>query len=232
MSQSITALFNLAATEAGARGRIASPDELSREAQICRTYIDHVRDYVLSFANWACARKYVRLNLLAERDFSLAWQVGMPEPDFRYAYGLPSDFIYPRYLHSFGPFRLGSLFLRDQQTKALMTDTEDAVLCYTFRCADVTQWEPQLYLAVAMALAASICKPLSGNAKDAQRLADQAMSYIASAQTADANMDQWQLDWLPEWYQARGYSDGMIGHQRFIYPTNTTFSLGALTNGN
>jgi len=224
VSQNLVNIYNLALNTAGTRSRVSTPDEGSREAEVCNLWYPLVRDTILRAAPWSSCRTTGQLALLKERDMSLAWAEGDPEPPWMYAYGLPSDFLYPRYLESFDTFVLGSL----NSSNVLLANADPAVLIYTRRQEDPAMWDADLYYAVAQGLAAHIAMPLHGKPGRATGALQAANYAIVLAQTRAANENTVEYDSMPDWLLARG---AMITNtpSRFIFQNGPLLSLsGAL----
>jgi hypothetical protein len=207
-------IYNLALSSVGTRARVALPTESSREAQICNLWFGPTRDQVLRGAHWPSARTSARLSVLAERDFAEAWVSTDPEPDFTYAYALPSDFLYPRHTTTFSPFKLG---IYAGTTPALMSNEEEIILHYTSRQTSPSLWDIDLAMAIVHGLAAYIALPLHGKAGRARESAERANELITAARVKSANADQYSYEHIPQSLTSRGYA-GFAGQNGYIYP--------------
>lgn len=213
MADNEVSIYNMALNAVGTRDNIAATTEESREAEVCRLWFGPVRDHVLRAAPWPSTRAYQRLALLAERDDTLAWAEGDPEPGFRYAYAAPTDMVYPRNLNTFGRFVLGV----HEDQRAIFTQDELALLAYTKQQTNIALWDVQLKMAIVHALAAFIAMPLHGKAGRARQAQDTANSLILEARVNAANTDENVYETIPDWIAARGYA-GSAPNTRFIYP--------------
>ena len=220
MAQNETSLYNLALSSAGTRSRISSPGEQSREAEICRLWYEPVRRQILRAAPWASAKAMSRLALKAEQT-ETDWIDGSPNPKFRYAYALPSKYLQARYLFDYARFDIGLL---SSNETALMTSSENVVLYYTFDQTEIATWDADLYLAIALALAAYICLPLNGKTSQARSAQQQANGMIYSAREAAANESYEPVDMAPEWIAGRGSAYGSPG-VRYIYPSGPLIAV-------
>jgi len=220
-----TTIYNRALSVAGTRTSVVSPSEQSREAEVCETWFPLVRDLVFNAAPWAVIKAYVRLAVLKERDTTVAWAADDPEPGFIYAYSAPSDMVRPRYLSSFEQFTLG-IYTDDTSTKskALFSNTKDAILVYSRREEDFDLWTQDLEDAVINALAAAISMPLHGKPDRARLAINQANARINAAISGNANIDEEEFDSVPSWIQARN-SAYNAPLNRFIYPQGGSISL-------
>lgn len=227
MAQSLVELFNLALSAIGTRSIVAAAAENSREAETCNLWFPSIRDTVLKAAPWASARTMVRLALLAERDFDAAWVTGAPEAPWLFAYATPESMLHPQFLENYYPFRLGVRRTMEGDLvvnqKVILTDVEEAGLVYTFRNTDLTMWEPDLYLAVAMGLASAIAMPLHGKPRNAQFAMEQANKAIIDARVNAANEAMVRQDHIPDWLAARGVVS-IANPSGFIFPSGPLLS--------
>lgn len=236
MAQDLVGLFNLALSAIGTRSIVATPNEESREAEICNLWYPTVRDQVLRSAPWSSARGTARLALLKERDFDLDWEEGDPEPPWTFVFAQPSDMLYPRHLDSFQQFQLGirRFTVNDvlTQTPAIYAHAETPLFVYTFRQDKMNYWDADLYSAVAQALAAAIALPLHGKAGRAQLAMESANNAIIQARVNAANESMTQLDHVPDWLAARGVSS-TSSPSGYVYPnapllTPATFATSTI----
>jgi len=206
-------IYNLALSEVGAKSSVASVTEKSRAAELCNMWYQTTVETVLRAAPWPSATGIKRLALLKERDTSLEWAAADPDPGWQYAYSAPSDMLRPRYLSTYERFS-SSLY---NNSPAIMTNVDKAILVYTKRQLQVGVWDPQLKLAIVQALAAHIAMPLQGKPARAQRAAEAANRMILEARQAAANEDEDQHESMPDWFIARGYGYS-TNYQRYVYP--------------
>lgn len=216
-------IYNQALSAVGTRSLVSGLLEDSREREICDVHYETVRDSVLKAADWASVRASARLAVIAERDYDDDWVSTDPEPEWRFVYGLPSDFLYPRFISSYGRF---SLSTRDSQ-RVLLTDIENVILTYIRRAEDPSLWDITLFQAIVFGLAAAIAQPLTGKnakARDAIALANQ---KIIEAREFSANAENIPVDSMPDWMIARGIS-GSVGYSNYIYPYGGLLSVGGI----
>lgn len=206
-------VFNMAMFHVGTRSDIADVDEESRPAEVCRLLYDRVKDSVLRSAYWSAAKAYSRLAVATERDDTVDWVSTDPEPGFRFAYHVPNDFLYPRYLSTYEKFTPGVY----GNQKAIFANTEEAILFYTMRQDNVALWDEHLFMAMTWALAAYASMPLNAKPQRAQNAMQQANNLILDARVANANSEDMQIDTLPDWITARGYR-GLPSVTRYFYP--------------
>lgn len=213
-------IFNLACEAVGTRSDISATTEKSREAETCRLWFGPIRDLVLAAAPWSVATGYSRLALLATRDDTMQWVSTDPAPGYMFAYGAPSNMIRPRFLSDYSRFIPGTY----GSAKALMTQTESALLVYTRDDIVPALWEADLAMAIVMGLAAAISMPLHGKAVRAKNAEEKANTLILQARTNDANQQENQLDTIPDWIAARG-SSFTNPSSRFFYPYGPLISV-------
>lgn len=209
----VTQIFNLALNAIGARGKVASPTENSREAEVCSQWYEMVRDQVFAGAPWQELTKLASLTVLDERDAEEDWVATNARPGYTFAYALPDDLARPQYLTNFDRFLLTAY----ASTQALSCNTENAILAYTAKNIGPGGWSPGLRMAVVYALASHICMPLSGKVTRAKQMVDQANNYIMQAREINANVSNEQFEHVPSWLSARGYS-GSIQTTQYVYP--------------
>lgn len=227
MIQDQVGIYNIALAAVGVQSRVQTPTETSSEAEQCSLWYDSVRDMVLRSAPWAPARSVARLALLTERDFTRDWQIGDPDPNWRYMYALPSDCLRPRFLQSYAKFELG---VSADNKRMLLTDAPSALLIYTKQQTRVDLWDVDLQHAIGFALGAHIALKLTGKPTRVQLAAQQALEKVLAARVAGANEAQFRLDTTPEWLVARGYGE-VEPAPRYIYPNGDFVVNGAVLSG-
>lgn len=223
MATDVVTLYNLALDTIGARNKISSPTEQSREAEACQLWFPNIRDQILASAAWPEATKMERLAQLVtqDEDEDGEWAQGDPRPDLTYAFSLPSDMLRPQYITGYGAFAIQAY---GTENRALMTNIENPILVYTWRQTKVSFWSAELQMAVMYGLAGSICISLTGKTSRAKLLIEQANDRIISARESAANMNSERFDSLPDWITARGFTDG--GNvSRYVYPFGSLLSV-------
>lgn len=218
-------IYNLALNAVGERSNISLPTEKSRAAEVCRLWYDPVREQALSAAPWPEVTKIIYLAETAVREND-DWLETEPRPGYAYAYALPTDMLRPQYLTDFTRFLLTTL----GGSKVLHTNTFEAAFAYTYDETNPTMWSPELRMAIAYGLAANICMPLSGKPSRAKMLADKANELIIGARLSAANASTEQMDAVPEWIAARGYTG--TTNAQYIYPLGGLFTMGVAAGVN
>lgn len=225
MAESEVEVFNKALSAATTRSFVSATTEESREAEVCRTWYPTVRDQVLRAAWWPSTKKWARLGLLAERNFSNDWVIDDPGPQWKFAYALPSDMIAPRHVSTYGRFTT-ELYspASGNEVVALMTDEEDVILQYSKRQTNTKIWDASLDMAITFGLAAFITAPLTGKLELAQDNERKANDLIFRARENIANAQVEAYETVPDWIAARPYSDSPP-RTRFLYPYGPALSI-------
>jgi len=213
-------LYNLALNAVGKRDNLTATTDKDRGAEVCNLWYPVVRDSILSAAPWPSARAIKRLAVLTENTDGADWETGAPEPGYTYAYAVPSDMLHPRFLSTYERFIITSY---GSGNRALMANTQNAILTYTSRQIAVGSFEDSLALALVYGLAAHICMPLAGKPQRASYLVQQANALIAQAQADAGNFDDAQIESLPDWITARGYTNPQT--IRYFYPNGNLLGM-------
>lgn len=219
MAQDEVSLYNLALSTAGSRSRISAPTEASREAEICRLWFAPIARQILRAAPWASVRAFDNLAVVKERA-DASWVDGDPNPEYRFAYALPAQCLRPRFLRNYARFEVALL---SSNVQALMTNSEQALLYYTYDQQQISMWDPDLYLAVAYGVAAAIAQPLSGKPGLTRTAQQMANAIILSAREASANESYEPLEALSPSLQARGAIAMPI--QPYVYPNGPVLAI-------
>jgi hypothetical protein len=216
-------ICNMALLGIGARGKIASLDDPSREAQLCSAFYETARDAALREFPWPFATRRVTLTQLVVSDHP-------PPPEWLYRYGYPADCLAARYLLTDGPAVVvapqflgsnywalyGATVLRAQpqdftteQTDdgtllSILTNVNPARLVYTVNVIDPTRYDAQFTLALAWKLAWHLAVPLTGDEKKGV-MAQAGYTQALSSAWATAHGESRPTASLDaEWIQARG----------------------------
>lgn len=222
MAQDLVGLYNLAISAIGSRELVSLPDEESREATLCNLWYENVRNQVLRAAPWDSCRKNSLLAVLKERNFSVNWVEADPEGDYRFVYGLPADYLQPINLQSYQQF----IITNYNGSRALVTNVERAILTYTSANVTISQWDNDLFVAVAYALGAAIGLNLHGKLPRAQAALQSANQMIAEARVRAANAQNVTYDHIPDWFLARGVGGTTVS--RFIYASGPLLSVASV----
>jgi len=218
---SVVDVYNRALGFAHARSRVASVGENSREAQICNDWYGLVRDTVQEAAHWDFCRRIERLALLSERDFSSDWVLGDPDPQYKYTYALPDDYLRAWYLTNYAEFVIR--FDSSRSRRVISTNVENATLVYATQNDIPSTWSSGHIMAVASGLASYITGPLTGQYNLIEFNLQRANRILEDAQAANINSEDFQLDSIPPWIEVRGYIDN-APRTRFYYPYGSLFT--------
>ena len=222
MSVSEVNIWNMALSAAQEAGKIIDPNENTKQANLCRLWYDTARRRSLKAGAWPCATSYARLAVLATRDENVAWDETQPAPGFQYAYALPEGLLAPQYLHDWSRFK--QVFANEQRT--LVSNTPDAILCYTRDQTVVANWDEGLVLTISSFLGALICKNINGKLGLSDRLLQEAVDYAKLSQTEMANEENVEFEALPSNLVARGYS-GPTTQTRYFFPFDSLNGVSA-----
>lgn len=215
MSTAKIELWNQATSLAGAKSKIKTETDNSRERELCSLWFDLVRRSTLGAAFWPSAKTHAYLGVVTERTSSSTWAAGDPAPDYKYSYGLPTNVLYPRYLHDYSRFEIS--WDTTNEKKILSTNTQNALLEYSFDQLDINAWEIGLYTAIIHNLAAMICVDLTGKDKRRGDLFAIADKTVLDARVEFANSNAEHVEVVPDWIQIRGYG-GSAPLTRYYYP--------------
>lgn len=226
MPASAVTVYNAALSSLGYGVSLTSTNEVDRGAELCNIWYEVVRDGILSAAPWPEATAYSRLALIAERDDDADWVSTDPTPGWNYAYGVPSDFLYPRNLSDYARF---SMAMRGNTRTIITNNAAIPILFYTRRLEQVYLWNANLFNAIAHGLAAHIAKGLTGKDSDVIRGYQLANEKIIDARASALNMmEQPSLESTPDWIAARGYA-GSGPQAKFLYPP-AEFTVSGFNN--
>lgn len=221
MIGSEVAVYNLALNAIGARNNVTSPDEASREAEVCRLWYPAVRDQILAAAVWPEATRFDYLGLINQQDDDV-WKAGEARPGYTFSYELPTDCLRPQYLSKFDRFLITA---GANNKKLLHTNVSQAILFYTFRQEVVANWSSELQMAIVYGLAANVCMPLSGKSARAESTLRKANSLVIAARESAANGSNEIFESVPDWISGRGY--GVQVATQYLYPYGSLLTVAA-----
>jgi len=189
-------ICNLALSHIGASATISSLSEQSEEAFHCNLLYADTRDALLRAHPWGFATRHIALTDLGDAPGN--WS-------YRYAY--PNDCLYAREIlqmdSSGDPIKfevtLGDAF----NSRAILTDQEEATLVYTYKVTNTLVFDPLFVSALSWKIAADICMPLT---RDQDRLKAAYQMYqlaIAEAQVFNANESHGEINREAEWITGR-----------------------------
>lgn len=220
MSQTETELFNLAAQKIGARGRLLSTTQASRHGDVFNLWYPFVRKLVFRACHWPSCRKASTLPLFKSREVG-DWKLTDPLPGYANAFRAPPDMLHPRQLSTGRPFELAMI----GNDYCLHTAESHVILDYTFDQTNTGLWESDLFLCVALGLAAFCAHPITGQVSLSRGLEAQSNEFILARRNDAANMGDASRQKAASWHQARGYIDSPAVTQ-YIYPHGPLLNTG------
>lgn len=196
MSYSKVGIANLALGYIGCGQTIAALDERSQEASICNRYYDQVRDELLRNYEWPFATRYAALAQVAKFEDDADPEIN----DWGYSFRIPNECLRVlRILTPNGdaepnpqPFDLGS----DDSGLLLYCDLDAVEIKYINRVDNPARYAPDFAKALAWALAAEICFPLS--VQENLRIRALEQSRIWAGKAASSAMQERQARPAPE----------------------------------
>lgn len=226
MSQTKTELYNLAAQKVGGRGRLVTTSQKSRFVDVFDLWYEPMTKLVQKAAHWQACRKFEVLPSYAERtDSTAAWTTADPAPGAAYAFVCPPDMLHPRQLSTGGHFDIGMM----GDTQVLYAHEPAPVLDYTFHNTNTGQWENELFLAVAIAMAAMTCQTLTGQRGLVSQLVEETNNFITTARNNSANTGYTPVRKVAQRHAARGYvcNPGVVS---YVYPYGPMLTVGQSAN--
>lgn len=209
MATSEVDIYNMALSQLGTFSSLVSPSDNRREAELCRTWYDNCRRRILRSAPWGEALAFRRLSLTAERDNDADWVSTNPAPGWLFAYSVPNDFLWPRFISDFRKFGFYGT--------SITTNSESPIIAYTKDETNVSRFNPDLERAIAFDLAAHIAPGLTNlNAQPA--MFQMAQSVLDDAKAAALNEMNEVLETIPEWIAVRGFT-GAAPQTPFLWPS-------------
>lgn len=221
-------ICNQALGECGARTTIASLNDATQAAVICKLNYDRLRKMLLRAAHWGFARKQVALAQLGTMALGTAPYPWM----FKYAY--PSDCLKVRYMIEPAPVsplapQTGEFLLPytssrqwrfligndvdDNQVmrRCILTNLLQAWGVYTVDVVDTDIFDDLFAGALVAALASKLVIPLTGNFGMKPSFQAEAQGAVTNARVADGNEALPSTTHTPDWIQARGLPSDFYG---------------------
>jgi hypothetical protein len=152
---------------------IRSFDENNKRARMCDVFFESTRNYLLTKFDWPFARKYAKLQLLAEEIV----------PADKYAYQLPNDCMIPRDLHPPGSYDPWSVHGRVLWCN--ISSEQEVFLYYTIQVMDTSLFSATFSNLLALALAVRICMPISQ---------DKALASVLDQRYLQEQRDVWESE--------------------------------------
>lgn len=190
-------IWNMALSHIGARADVQSPDDQSNEAFQCRLHYQQTVDELLERFDWGFARRREDLARIGDADGLLSSR-----------YALPSGLISVRALNDElvwpgTSYRPRFSIEGEADARVLRTDQNPASVAYTARVGEAL-FPPSFVTALSWALAAKIAMPITRDANQMKRAAEQAVVTLSDAKALDANQRGAHASHTPDWIMARG----------------------------
>lgn len=201
-------IYNIALGRLGGNQfeRVNTPEEEGTVATLCHTFYPHALDKALAHSEWSFARKTVVLAPKAD---------DMPNPDYPYRYGIPTDCIRPIYLRGESKGATGRDCCQEYDYRVpfdypyiidgsdLLTTLSPAVLTYVRRVEDPVSWPPMFGDAVAYMLASELATAYVNDPQRQQMFLEMAERRLDEAAAIELNSQRRHRVSFP-WVMARG----------------------------
>jgi len=212
-------IANRALILAGSEVLLPALTQDSMEAKTLNLVYQPLIDYCHTLTNWNFARKTVALTVSKSLPAPPlpSWGAStMPSPPWQFEYLLPTDFIKAQYVTNQanvnnparydGEPQRGQVVMINTGTPQLVVLTNQtlALLVYTARILDPTQWSPYFTQLAVEVLAAEIALSISKSLELRAHLRQVSQETIAFAIMANKAEGLITDDTTPEWIDARG----------------------------
>lgn len=175
MTVSVTSICNSGLSKLGQK-TIASIDENSVAAKLCKEQYEKLRDEVLRDHPWNFA---IKRQLLS--------QGTAPVFGYTYAYTLPSD-----YLRAVGVYSTtdedDKIEPYQEESGFLLADEATMYLKYIYRCSDTTKYDVTFREALALRLAAEFAIPLTQSTEKAAFFEEKYRAYLGRCRSLDSHV--------------------------------------------
>lgn len=220
---SLVSIYNLGLGRVGEGQTVSSPDEQSRQAELCRQFFPIARRSLLELHDFNFATRGGALTELAENVNAGRWG---------YAYALPNEALRvwkvgpeATYFNGYSQDAGASQFEIEDGT--IFTDEPFAFARWSFDQQDVTRFSPLFVDALGWMLAAYLAGPIiKGEAgrNESRALRQEATLTFGQAARSDTNQRR-QTDWRkthkPDWLDGRGFTpaeDNQLAGQHKAIP--------------
>ncbi|HCQ9867926.1 hypothetical protein [Acinetobacter baumannii] len=165
MSVSNVIICNNALSRIGGR-QIASFDENTELAQLCRNNYDITRLSLLRAHPWSCAKKRQILSPIST----------YPSFGYGHAFPLPSDYVRVLAVNT---------ERYEIENRYILADTETVYLEYIFDNKVEQTWDSMLIEAITLKMAYILCKPVTGSSAERDALDQEFARLIAVAKNVN-----------------------------------------------
>lgn len=199
---SVVGICNMALGAIGQSETIASLQENSKAARICRTYYESARDQMLSDFNWPFATTTVALA-----------DIGSPQPGWEFRYRYPVECLKAIEIIPAGwpwhdplPIELRPRFQvgYGEAGRVINTNEAGAALRYIVSVTDTEQYNPLYVDALSLLLATKIALPLAVNQPMYNLAMQRYLDSVQRAQVQAFSEAQLSAPWTPELIRGRG----------------------------
>lgn len=190
-------ICNIALSHLGDMATVASidPPEGSAQAEHCANFYPIARNSMLSFYDWAFARR--RVELTAVQQSSLRW---------KYSYAKPVDMLNLIEVVCPRARRIEFAVESDGNNQYVLTNEPHSIAIYTAEIKDPTRFPPLFVEALTWQLSSMLAGPLIKSdvgAAEAKRCAESAQLYLQRATFNDANQNRFHIHHETEWLRGR-----------------------------
>lgn len=213
-----TDIGNRALQLVGTRTTMTSLAELSNEAIQVNLAFVAIQNWCSGLANWNFARNTVGLSVAktAPGASPPTWSNIYPPPPWAFEYTLPADYVRAIYVTNSAAatasgylgepqrFAMGLDTISSTEQTVLYTNQAGALLIYTAFVTNPTAWPWHFERLMVLALAVTICMPLTGDKKLLEELSAKLEQQINIATQINTIEGLMIPDTTPEWIQALG----------------------------
>lgn len=193
MPVTVVDIYNLALSNLGTRSRVTATSDGTREANALNVIYADARDELLQEHPW---------NFAGTREALATQAVAAAPDDWSFVYVYPADCLAVRFLCSAGtppdayaglePIRYEVRVVKDDtlptavRKRAILTDLDDAVACYTWQVTDPDFMPPHFRRVLGWKLAAAVALNLTGAASTAAACFNMYKAQLDIAGVVDA----------------------------------------------
>lgn len=186
----VTEICNSALAKIGA-ARITALEEGSKNANLCAELYERCRDDLLRAHSWNFATARAKL----------AREATTPVFGFAYAYALPADWM--RCVDAYGDAGGAAQIIYRVEGDCLLSDADDAFLCYIRRVEDANLMPADFREALACLMARELAVPIAQSNTLEEKLEARFRTRLRRARTTDGLEDQLEPMPLGAWAEVR-----------------------------
>lgn len=221
MTVTVADIVNRALQLVGTRTTVTTSEltnSSSNEAIQANIAYGPIRDWCFGVVNWNFARTTAKLTSIKTTTGFPTWSTSAASPPWVKEYSLPSDFIRAIYLTNQDQaadsavawagepqrFVIAADIISTVQQQVLLTNQSSAILVYTARLSDPTNWPWLFERFVVSSLATALCYVLTGDRELRNKLEESSRVALIIAEQANREEGLTFGDTTPEWIQAIG----------------------------